>query len=268
MRYLVAGNTDTGCVRKLNEDSIFFSLHGDDSVIAVLADGMGGYQGGAAASQLCVQTVTQRLQNYLQQEDADCTPGNLESELLLSAQTANRAVFDARIEDEKLSRMGTTLVALVVCENRFSLIHAGDSRCYRFSSAAADNEQIDQLTRDDSVVRQMLDDGTITPEEMDRVPFKNVLSKAVGIESELNFSVASYDYKDTDALILCSDGLYNSVSEQKMAEVMAAPVSAEEKTDLLLKESLSQGATDNVSLIIIERCESKEVKDGDTCTTD
>lgn len=255
MRYSIAGKTDTGCVRKLNEDSIFYSLPGDNSVLAILADGMGGYQGGAVASQLCVKTVTRRLQDYLEKTGASCDPVSLEGELQQSAQSANKAIFDARNEDEELSQMGTTLVALIVYENRFSLIHAGDSRCYKFSRKEAESELLEQLTRDDSVIQQMLDDGTITAEEMDRVPFKNVLSKAVGVEFELDFSAVSYDYKDTDALLLCSDGFYNSVSEQKITEVMASSLSVEEKTELLLKESLSQGAADNVSLIIIEKCQ-------------
>ena len=241
----VVGVSDVGAVRDINEDSIAIHQFSDECMLAVLADGMGGYRGGEIASKLCVEVMVMSLRPYLD------NPGNhiqTEQQLLHAAQAANDRVYQLRLDQRDLSRMGTTLIAVVINKGQFSVIHAGDSRCYQQRK----NQALTLITRDDSVVQAMLDDGTVTLAEADRVPFKHILSKAVGVEKTLNYSVATHVWLPGQCLLLCSDGLYNTVTQERFGASLVAPGSLQKRAEGLLQDCLSLGASDNVSFIMIE----------------
>ena len=248
MTIVVAGGSHVGTVRALNEDCIAIKRWGDDRVLAVLADGMGGYKGGDVASRLCVDTILESLGPVL----ASGEKNDILQRLVAAAESANQAIFQARLEHAQYARMGTTLVAVVLVSQQLHLIHAGDSRCYQQSGP----QTLMALTRDDSVVQEMLDDGTITIDEIDRAPFRHVLSKAVGVESSLVFSQHSQVWQGDQRLLLCSDGLYGVVDENVIAETLNQDGSLQERVDKLIQRSLKNGAKDNVSLIVIENDQS------------
>lgn len=239
------GHCDVGTVRDINQDSIAIHRFSDDCVLAVLADGMGGYSGGEVASALCVEVMILSLQSHL---GGAASPAEREQQLLRAAQAANERIYQLRLDRRELSRMGTTLIAVLVDKSHFSVIHAGDSRCYQQSQ----NGALRLITRDDSVVQEMLDDGTITAQQVDRVPFKHILSKAVGVEKTLEFSLATQPWSSGQQLLLCSDGLYNAVVEECLSASLAAPDSLQKRADDLLQACLDLGANDNVSFIILE----------------
>lgn len=245
MKINAVGLSDVGAVRDINEDNIAVHQFTDDGVLAVLADGMGGYKGGEVASALCVEVMMMSLRPYLE------NPGSheqTEQQLLRAAQIANERIYQLRVDQRELSRMGTTLLAVLVNKEQFTVIHAGDSRCYQQSQ----KQSLTLITRDDSVVQAMLDDGTITLAEADRVPFKHILSKALGVEKTLDFSLATHAWLPGQRLLLCSDGLYNTMDEEYFSVSLTTPEPLEKRANDLLDACLKLGASDNVSFIVIE----------------
>ena len=145
--------------------------------------------------------------------------------------------------------MGTTLVALAVLNGHAHIIHAGDSRCYRL---ALHGDQLEQLTRDDTVAQQMLDAGAMTESEAQDSPLQHILSKALGPEPELEFSMTSAAIDTGDALLLCTDGLYNCVSETDMINTMIQSASAQQLCDQLIQQAIQGGGKDNITAALLK----------------
>jgi protein phosphatase len=144
--------------------------------------------------------------------------------------------------------MGTTLVAMLLLEQRYWLVHVGDSRCYR-----SKREGMQALTRDHSLVQELLDQGSITEQEAERVPFRNMLTRAVGPDSDVSFSLACHLVQADESWLLCSDGLYNTLSDTVINRWMQSGLSAEETAQALVQESLRHHARDNVSVIVLKQ---------------
>ncbi len=246
MKFPVYGETDIGCVRRANEDAIscFQSEDGSFS-LAVLADGMGGYEGGGIASELAVDSFQSQLLTLLNANE-DWRPASIENFLLEAGRYANEAVFQRRESDENLAKMGTTLLVMLAYKDQFSLLHAGDSRCYSWDG------QLQQLTRDDSVVQQMLDDGAISQQEAERVPYRNMLTKALGIDKDIDYTVSSAAYPQKGLLLLCSDGLFNALDDGEIISLLTTAVPLQEKTHSLIAASIANQASDNVSVILVQ----------------
>jgi len=244
----IYGVTDIGCVRQTNDDSIHWqALPRERGHLAVLADGMGGYGGGALASQLAVEYFTKCILSSLE-FNPEPSHEQVQTMLLEAGELANSAVRQERNNHPDFQKMGTTLVAMLVLEQGYWLMHAGDSRCY---SSNADGLQ--SLTRDHSLVQELLDQGSITEQEAERAPFRNMLTRAVGPDRSVRFSYARHPLHAGEAWLLCSDGLYNSLSEDQINQWMQAGLSAEETARTLLRESLQHNAQDNVSVIVLKQ---------------
>ena len=247
MVYQVYGETDVGCVREANEDNINWHLpDAGHFVLAMLADGMGGYEGGEIASQITVDVVTDSCLSAL----ADCEDPSqsvIEALLLRAGENANTEVFQQRLQNTRLSRMGTTLVCALAYQGRLTLLHAGDSRCYRVGGSA-----LEALTHDHSMVQQMLDEGVITEKDVDNVPFRNMLTKAVGVEKDLQYSLTTLNTEPGQQFLLCSDGLFNALNEQTIHQILQDSVDISQQVHSLIKQSLSQHASDNVSAILVK----------------
>ncbi len=242
------GVTDIGCVRQHNDDCIHWQdLPDERGYLAVLADGMGGYGGGALASQMAVDNFTQCLVTSLQGQQ---TPGrDMMLQLLTEAGAfANKTVRQERHQHPEFRKMGTTLIAMVVMDQQYWLAHVGDSRCY-----CANQRGLQVMTQDHSLVQELLDNGSLTEKEAERAPFRNMLTRAVGPERNVQFSCARYPVQPGDAWLLCSDGLYNSLPESTIDHWMQAGLSAQETATTLVRESIRHNAQDNVSVIVLKQ---------------
>lgn len=244
----IYGMTDIGCVRQQNEDCILWQeLPLDHGYLAVLADGMGGYGGGALASQLAVEHFSKCLVSSLEQQQ------EIDNESMLHILTgagaiANQAVRKERHHHPEFKKMGSTLIAMLVMNEQYWLIHVGDSRCY-----CASQDGLQALTRDHSLVQELLDTGSLTEKEAERAPYRNMLTRAVGPDRNVQFSLAKHHFQPGESWLLCSDGLYNTLPAAAIDHWMQAGLSAQETAAILVRESLQHNAQDNVSVIVLKQ---------------
>lgn len=227
--------TNVGTVREINEDSI---MSNSDTGLWAVADGMGGYEAGNVASNMIVGALQEiQDQNYLSNfvttvEDKliDANDRILEyAEIMLDGRT-----------------LGSTVVSLLIQGQVGICMWVGDSRLYLLRN----NEMI-QLSRDHSRVEELLQQGLITEEEVENHPDSNVITRAIGIGQELCVDINVFNVQLGDAFLLCSDGLYNAVNEHEIMNQMAQG-SAEEGVRSLIEIALENGASDNVSIIIVK----------------
>ena len=231
------GVTHTGHVRTRNEDSIL--LLPEESLWTV-ADGMGGHQAGDFAS----QTITQNLGLFKQQQSLD------DSILLLEENVINSNTIIRR-KSEKLGRgatIGSTVVCLHIWRNFAFTFWAGDSRLYRFR-----NSTFERITEDHSYVEELVKMGKIEAKDAESHPAANVVLKAVGIDDTLRMDFDYFELLDEDILIVCSDGLYKDLEEEKIKAVIEANTGdMGSLAETLLISSLDAGGTDNTSIIVLK----------------
>lgn len=240
------GLTDIGLVRKNNQDSYAIRVLDDALAIAVVCDGMGGAQAGNVASAVAVEAFAATL------EDA-CKQGlppdpERKQELLRSAcRAANTQVFDLSQKNPEYQGMGTTLVAALALSREVYVVNVGDSRGYILSEG-----QLTQITSDHSLVQALVDCGDITPEEARTHPKKNVITRALGVDDSIRSDVFCVEYKEGDVLLLCSDGLTNTVTDAVLQAELSQLTSPEETARKLLTLAVEQGAPDNVTVILAQ----------------
>jgi serine/threonine protein phosphatase PrpC len=232
---LQAGSaTVVGQVRAANEDS---HLVLDDLVI--VADGMGGHRGGAVASATTVRVV------------GDTATGGTLEDLVSAVQRANRQVFDDARADPSLRGMGTTvcLVGLVDHEGsaELAVLNVGDSRVYLLSGGL-----MEQLTEDHSLVETLVREGRLTPEDAEVHPQRNVLTRALGVDPGVTVDAWLLRPADGDRLLLCSDGLFNEVAEDRIAELLAEPDAPELVARRLCAEADAAGGRDNITVVVLD----------------
>lgn len=236
--------TDVGRVRDHNEDSTGLILTESGTVIAIVADGMGGHLAGDVASRLAVDTIEQTIRF----ESVDGTTEERSDLLIYAVSRANEKVYNLSQENQQYKGMGTTVVAVIADDNEVVLAHVGDSRIYMLR-----NNRLYQLTEDHSFVNVLLRHGQITPEEARNHPQGNIIVRAVGTSEEVEIDVASTPWKKDDILLLCSDGLNSEVEERVIGLILSSTtMTLEEKADELIKRALEAGGKDNVSLILLK----------------
>jgi len=234
--------TDVGKVRQMNQDYFNVSEEANYSLY-ILADGMGGYTGGEIASKLATECVA----DYIK-ENFDSTGKNKEEILELIRSTmefANNVVFDKAKHEMNLEQMGTTLEICLIYNNRAYIGHIGDSRIYRIRK-----DIIRKLTTDHSYVQKLVKDGTITKEEADHHPKKNMLMKALGCEPIIEPDVMVKGFLKNDIILMCSDGLTNMVDEQKIYNVVTN--NFENGAKELINLANQNGGYDNITIITIK----------------
>lgn len=242
MSYQVAGRTDIGCKRSNNEDAFGISRI-PQGLLAIVADGMGGHHGGEVASELTVNCFLSEVPRLLEAGDAPqyamTGAGNL----------AHCAIRQRSRQAYDLDKMGTTLVAVFLRDHDLHVIHAGDSRCYLHNG-----RELQQVTRDDSMVQQMMDNGGFTEADMANSPFRNVLTNSLSAAQELvGFSYQRFPVEQGYRILLCSDGLTNTLGVSEIDDMIGAQYqSPEHCVDQLIQRSLDLGAADNVTVIVIE----------------
>ncbi len=249
-----AGQTDRGHVRDHNEDYIFFDpLLG----LAVLADGMGGYNAGEIASEIAAQTIAKGVRRAFEKGEvpylngaADPEDGLMYATTLLRKQVilANRKVYEASINEPDCEGMGTTVVAAILCAHRFTVAHVGDSRAYRWR-----NGVFCQLTRDHSLLQEQIDHAEWQAERADEFPRKNLVTRALGADRHVQVDIAEFDALPDDVFLLCSDGLTDMLSPSKISGIIdeTHSVSLDNAAVRLVEEANKQGGRDNVSVVLL-----------------
>ena len=234
--------SDVGKAREINEDYFYISFPDDPVQLFILADGMGGYNGGEIASKLAVTTAKNYiLSNYEKSKESKETLLDIVKN---SSQYANMVVYEKAKENADLSKMGTTLDVCLIYQNKAFISHIGDSRIYRMRK-----EFFRKLTKDHSYVQKLLDEGKITEEESKNHPKKNMLMKALGCTPFIEPDAMIKGFIKGDILLMCSDGLTNMVSEDEIQQIIKE--NPTDSTKLLVQKANDLGGKDNITAIII-----------------
>ena len=235
-------STDVGKTREINEDYFYISNIQDPIQVFILADGMGGYNGGEIASRLAVESAKYYiLTNFDNSKENKETILNLVRE---ASNYANTAVYEKAKASEEYSSMGTTLDICLFYHGKVFISHVGDSRIYRKR-----NNFFRKLTKDHSYVQELVDEGKITKEESLNHPKKNMLMKAIGAESIVEPDTMCRGFINGDTFLMCSDGLTNMVSEEEIIKIIER--NEEDATKMLVQKANDMGGKDNITAIII-----------------
>ncbi len=238
---IVSGKTDRGKVRKTNQDDFAIGNLPGGAAYAVVCDGMGGANGGNVASSTAAAIISECIvKGYSQNLDIE----DIKNLLAESIKKANTAVFEMSRKDVSLYGMGTTVVACLAGNEKFAVAHAGDSRAYLVGGG------MKQLTRDHSIVQEMLENGKITAEEALVHPQKNIITRALGVEESLNIDFNVYDFANGAAVLICTDGLTNLVDD-KMIETVVNETEPEECCERLVNMANENGGSDNITVVVI-----------------
>lgn len=246
----VASLSHPGMVRTHNEDSVFVD---GEAGLAVLADGMGGYSAGEVASGIAVNVIStgmlQELNSGRELFKVDISSGLTHAALLLQQQIAlaNKGIYEAAQQRPECAGMGTTLVATVFFQNRVSIGHIGDSRCYRLRA-----DKFEQLTHDHSLLQEQIDSGMLTLEQAKYSLNKNLVTRALGIEAVVPADIAEYRVEAEDVYVLCSDGLTDMVDAEIVREIVASKRSdLAEAAAELIDVANQNGGRDNISVVVV-----------------
>ena len=248
------GKTDTGRVREHNEDTIASDV---DVGLLVLADGMGGYNAGEVASGIAVKTITNLVREGLLREDLasiDRSTGLTRPSIVLrdAITRANKIIYQTARSQAECEGMGTTVVAALFYDNRVSIAHVGDSRLYRQRGS-----QIAQVTMDHSLLQELVDRGFYSPEEAQRAANKNYVTRALGVEPQVEVEVQEHPVDKGDIFILCSDGLSDMVEDEDIRLTISTfGANLDTVAKQLIQLANENGGRDNVSVVLAQANEA------------
>ena len=242
MSYEFSSAIDTGRARSNNEDAVIID---DPMGLAVLADGMGGYNAGEVASNMATAFIAAELGRWLRELQVPAPQSELRRALEICVDNANRAIFNSANSNPSYAGMGTTLVVAVFRGLQLMLGHVGDSRAYRFRGG-----KLQQLTRDHSLLQEQLDAGLITPEQAVYATHKNLVTRAVGVEDTVLLEVHTHEVMPGDLYLLCSDGLSDMLSDPQITHVLAAQSTLPGACQALVDAANEAGGRDNISVIL------------------
>jgi len=233
---------DPGRSRSNNEDSV--ALDAEVS-LAVLADGMGGYNAGEVASTMATDFIQTELARWLREAGSHATDAEVRRAMDICVDNANRAIFNAANTTPQYAGMGTTLVVAVFRDNRLMLGHVGDSRGYRLRGG-----RLQQITRDHSLLQEQIDAGLITPEQAAFSANKNLVTRAVGVEDTVLLETHQHEVLPGDLYLLCSDGLSDMLDDTSIAQVLQAHDVLESRVQALIDAANDAGGKDNISVVL------------------
>ena len=232
--------TDIGRKRKLNQDFVYSS---DEAVgnlknVYIVADGMGGHQAGDYASKCTVETMVREIKGCFEQ-----SPIRILSRAI---RIANDQVRRKAREDESLYGMGTTVVAATVLGKYLQVANVGDSRLYII------NEEVRQITRDHSLVEEMVRMGGLDREAARNHPDKNIITRAIGARDTIEIDFFHEELKSGDLILMCSDGLTNMLEDEEIGRILKTPGTIEERAERLINAANQNGGRDNIAVILID----------------
>ena len=235
----ICSATSRGKVRDVNEDSIFVSdPSANGTVLAVVADGMGGHNAGEVASAEVVNVL--KNSDFSAQTDTQKT-------LLDAIEYANNTIYKMSVHSPDLHGMGTTATVCAVSGDKVTAAQVGDSRLYLIR-----NSEITQITKDHSLVEMLLERGSITKEDAKNHPQKNVITRAIGTDNTVQADIYEFSAKSEDVLLLCSDGLVNMVEDEKILSLITTNGNFDDLAQILVLEAENAGGHDNISVILIK----------------
>ena len=233
MNVAVGAKSDIGRVREVNEDSFLV-----DEPLFVVADGMGGHLAGDVASTTAVDTIRSR--------SGDASPEDL-STLTELVRSANSRIWEKAQHDPTLRGMGTTCTLLMVDGSAAHIAHVGDSRAYLFR-----NGKLSQLTEDHSLVGRMVKEGRLSAEEAERHPQRSIITRALGVDSDVEVDLLTVEVAEGDRLMICSDGLTSMVEPSEITEALAGESDPQAAADRLVQIANEAGGEDNITVVLID----------------
>jgi PPM family protein phosphatase len=237
-RYTAAAVTDRGRKRPSNEDAFGFSV---EAGVYVVCDGMGGAAAGEIASSLAVDEVL-RLLKSRKQESEPQLPAAAES----AVTAANEAIFSRAQRNHRLNGMGTTLVAMATQEQHVWILNIGDSRCYLMRRG-----KLEQLTQDHSLVEEQVRLGRMTPREALQSPLKNVITRALGTQSQVTPDTFEFEAEPGDIFLLCSDGLTRELPDNVIQNLLGSDLPLESLAASLVEAAKKAGGHDNITCMLV-----------------
>lgn len=250
MKPAFAGQTDKGLVRAINQDAYYMDEEGR---FFIVADGMGGHAAGQEASRIAQETIRHCL-------DTGLKDGEPPEELLERAfHSANRAILADQVEHPENADMGTTAVAILLppsdrdIPSKLWCANLGDSRIYRFR-----DHRLEQITEDDTWVAQAVKAGALQADEARLHPWRHVLSQCLGREEMGEVELCALEVEAGDRLLLCSDGLTEELSDERIAEELAATDDCQEAAERLIQAAKDEGGRDNITVILVKLANETE----------
>lgn len=237
----LTGDTHIGLVRNSNQDAMRYGSLCGGVGYAVVCDGMGGANGGNVASNIAVDIISTRICEAYADEHPPRSPANL---LASAMAAANIEIFERAKAELEYEGMGTTVVAVIVSGKDAYISHVGDSRLYLYRDNA-----LQQITRDHSVVQEMIESGQLTEEQARSHPRKHFITRALGVSAMEEGEYDEIELEPNDTLLLCTDGLTNMVDDAALAELLANNANI----DILLQSALDAGGTDNITTVLLEQ---------------
>jgi protein phosphatase len=234
---------DTGRARSNNEDSVAVD---EANFLAVLADGMGGYNAGEVASNMATSFIKSELGRWLHEAGGKANDAEVRRAMDICVDNANRAIFNAANANPQYAGMGTTLVVAVFREGQLRLGHVGDSRAYRMR-----NGQLLQITRDHSLLQEQIDAGLITPEQAAFSANKNLVTRAVGVEDTVLLETHVHDVQPGDLYLMCSDGLSDMLDNATLAQLLQTHDALPLAGQALIDAANDAGGKDNIALVLV-----------------
>lgn len=247
---LMVKATHTGMVRSHNEDSITTDA---EIGLAVLADGMGGYNAGEVASGIATALISSETREAMVRQaphQVDGSSGTPMATRLLREiiAKANTSIYQSANSQPQYAGMGTTLVVTLLCDNQITIAHIGDSRGYRYRG-----EKLEQITRDHSLLQEQIDSGLLTKEAARRSQNKNLVTRALGIEPQVEAEIHTYPVQNGDIYLLCSDGLNDMVEDEDIEMTLGAlGANLQLAAEQLVQMANDNGGRDNISVILIQ----------------
>ena len=252
--------SDPGRVRGHNEDCVESR---PDTGVLVLADGMGGYNAGEVASGMATSLIAGGLgaswtKDRLKSLDRDAAAALSQTILQQQVGAANKAIFDAAQNDPQCAGMGTTLVGCVFYDNFVTVGHIGDSRLYRLR-----NDALEQITRDHSLLQEQIDAGLISKEDARQSHNKNLVTRALGIDPQVDAEIHTYDVLEGDIYLLCSDGLNDMIEDDEIQmTLIALSANLDLTAQQLVQAANDAGGRDNVSVMLVKVVKNFAVERG------
>lgn len=236
------GTTNRGVVREENQDAYSFEALSAQQLLAVVCDGMGGARAGNVASTMAVSEFLDRFRALWDAQERSAA-------VLLeqAASCANQAVHHRSTTDSDCFGMGTTMVCAYLDRTHATVLNEGDSRAYYINP-----DSIHQITRDHSLVEDLVRRGELTPDQARVHPHKNLITRALGAEADLHADLFDFETEPGSFILLCSDGLSNLVSDQEILYEILHGGPAEDCCQRLLEIAMKRGAPDNVTVVLIQ----------------
>lgn len=254
-KVLAFGLSDIGLVRQNNED-VWMEL--PSIGFFALADGMGGHQAGEVAARETVEAMCRGLKKKMSSISDSLTPSDVQDVLRRLIRHVNQFVYKMSREQAELRGMGTTLCCLLFRPTTLVYAHVGDSRIYRLRQ-----KKLDQLTKDHSLLRELVDQGQINEQQATDFLYKNIITKAIGTEPRIEPTIGTSDLKENDIYLMCSDGLSDLLTAREIEQILIEFPNPQKAAQKLVAQANQKGGRDNITVVItkIEGWEDETSKD-------